>query len=386
MPWTAKQAREKNKRIRGDKEAALWVRFANKTLRAELEKGTGREQAEAIAIRTANAAIRKAQASGGGAKESLESHDGSERLLEYTTSRGVALRVDREQGIIEGVKILGLKSLNGREYTPDAAREARGLYEGIAVNVDHVEGKAQRSYAQRIGKLSGVEIREDGLYGRLLVNPKHSLAEQLFWDAENAPDKVGLSHDARGKTKRRNGRTVVESIDAVRSVDLVAEPASTAGLFESISQEEAEVDVLDLREATLDQLREHRPDLLDSITAELAEAGDSKAKDAKIADLQKQLNEMIEAEAGAKAKAKIMAELKEAKLDDQPEVFVSLVLAEHDDGKRKALIDDRKQLVEAAGKTGKPRSDFAGGDHQQDKAGSFDWENFSESIREPSMA
>jgi hypothetical protein len=138
---------------------------------------------------------------------------GQERLLEYTTSRGATLRVNREAGVISGVKILGLRSRNPREYDRAAVEQARGLYEGIMVNVDHVEGKQQRSYGDRIGKLSGVQMREDGLYGDLLINQKHALAEQLFWDAENSPGSVGLSHDATGKTKRRGGKTVVESID-----------------------------------------------------------------------------------------------------------------------------------------------------------------------------
>jgi hypothetical protein len=191
-----------------------------------------------------------------------------ERLLEYTTSRGASLRVNRDAGRISGVKILGLQSANNREYTRDAARNARGLYEGIAVNVDHVEGKQQRSYRDRVGKLTQIEIREDGIYGDLLVNQKHALAEQLFWDAENSPGSVGLSHDVTGKTKRRGAKTVVESIDVVRSVDLVAEPASTAGLFESVDnhpEEKTPMDETTLKEATVDQLKKDRPDLFENI-------------------------------------------------------------------------------------------------------------------------
>lgn len=154
------------------------------------------------------------------------------QLLEYASSRGLSLRVDRERGLISGVKILGLESQNGRSYKPQALADAAKLYEGRPVNIDHVEGR-RRSYRDRIGRLANIQLREDGLYGDLLVNPKHPLTEQLLWDAENAPENVGLSHDAQGRTVTRGGRVIVESIQSVRSVDLVAEPATTKGLFES---------------------------------------------------------------------------------------------------------------------------------------------------------
>jgi len=161
-----------------------------------------------------------------------DTQDGT-RLLEYTTSANVALRVDRERGIIHGVKILGLESANRRTYSQDALQRAVGLYEGKAVNVDHIPSGQLRSYRDRIGKLVNVHMNGDGLYGDLIVNPKHPLAEQLFWDAEHCPENVGLSHDARGKTAVRNGQVVVEAIESVRSVDLVAEPATTRSLYEA---------------------------------------------------------------------------------------------------------------------------------------------------------
>jgi len=163
-----------------------------------------------------------------------EKTDQDTQLLEYASSRGLSLRVDRERGVISGVKILGLESANGRSYQPQAMADAAKLYEGRPVNVDHVEGQ-RRSYRDRIGRLTKIELRGDGLYGDLLVNPKHPLTEQLLWDAEHAPENVGLSHDAQGRTIARAGKVIVESIKSVRSVDLVAEPATTKGLFESKS-------------------------------------------------------------------------------------------------------------------------------------------------------
>ena len=81
--------------------------------------------------------------------------------------------------------------------------------------------------------MKGIVAKPDGLYGDFHFNPKHALAEQLCWDAEHAPGNVGFSHDVEAQTSRKNGRVVVEAIRKVSSVDLVADPATTSGLFES---------------------------------------------------------------------------------------------------------------------------------------------------------
>ena len=72
------------------------------------------------------------------------------------------------------------------------------MYEGMRVNVDHVDPGQRRSLRDRIGLVKNVTLREDGLYGDFHYNPKHALAEQVAWDAENAPQNLGFSHDTRG--------------------------------------------------------------------------------------------------------------------------------------------------------------------------------------------
>jgi len=65
------------------------------------------------------AVIRESQsATAAGGKDAGQ--DGAQRLLEYTTSRGLHLRVDRQRSMILGVKVLGLESQNGRRYLPQA--------------------------------------------------------------------------------------------------------------------------------------------------------------------------------------------------------------------------------------------------------------------------
>jgi hypothetical protein len=151
-------------------------------------------------------------------------------IVEYTAVRG---RVDAARGVVAGVKVIGLTSQNGRRYTLDALRKAVDLYEGARVFVNHPADSKPRSYEQRIGTIANVTVRDDGLYGELRYNPKHPVAEQLAWDAEHSPGSVGLSHNVLARTRRDGDTQVVEEIARVISVDLVAEPATTGGLFES---------------------------------------------------------------------------------------------------------------------------------------------------------
>lgn len=159
----------------------------------------------------------------------------NENLREYSDWRGGTGTVDEARGVIEGVKILGLESRNGRSYSGEALAGAAGLYEGAKVNVNHPKGSPweARDYQDRIGVIRNVSWRaERGLYGDLHFNPKHQLAEQLAWDARHVPENVGFSHNVQARTARREGRTIVEEIVKVHSVDLVADPATTQGLFE----------------------------------------------------------------------------------------------------------------------------------------------------------
>ncbi len=162
-----------------------------------------------------------------------------ETLQEITNTPRRDVRIDSQSGILFGVKIIGCQSRNGREYPNDTLREAIALYENSKVNLDHPEGdpRKPRSYQDRFGMIRNVTLREnDGLYADFHFNPHHAVAEQLLWDAQNAPENVGFSHNVEALVRREDDRVIVEKILAVRSVDLVADPATTAGLFEALSK------------------------------------------------------------------------------------------------------------------------------------------------------
>jgi len=142
--------------------------------------------------------------------------------------------VDRVSGILRGVRVCGLVSKNGRRYKAEALRNAVPLYEGSAVNVNHENDSGPRSYTSRFGVLRNVRfVENDGLRGDLMFPVNHILAEQICFDAEHrAP--VGLSHDVDAKTSRgSDGVVTIESVNKVRSVDIVSSPATNRTFFES---------------------------------------------------------------------------------------------------------------------------------------------------------
>ncbi len=186
----------------------------------------------------------------------------SERLVEYFRAGNVP-RIDRESGVLYGVKILGTASRNRRSYPVATLRGAVPLYENAKVNLDHPDGGPlePRRYTDRFGVVRNVVLREDeGLFADFHFNPRHPIAEQLLWDAEHAPENVGFSHNVEAVVERSDGEAVVREILSVRSVDLVADPATTSGLFESLENRSETEDLVE-------ELRE-RLALYESLTAQ----------------------------------------------------------------------------------------------------------------------
>lgn len=156
-------------------------------------------------------------------------------LLEVAFSS--APKVDRGAGVIRAVKILGKQSRNGRMYTDEALAQAAGLYEGVCVHIDHPEAHTlggDRKFADGFGYLQGVRRQDDGVYGDLVFLKSHTLAEQICESAEKMPRQFGLSHHAEGYVTTQDDKTIVEGIARVFSVDIVRNPATNRGLFESL--------------------------------------------------------------------------------------------------------------------------------------------------------
>lgn len=161
-----------------------------------------------------------------------------------------SLKLDREAGIVHGVKVLGWSGKGGqRIYQRRAVEQALPLYDGVVVNLNHVQAgendlsHPNRSVTERFGRIVNPRITDDGLFGDLKFNRKHYWAETFMGWVEDDPSAIGLSHDAilQGPMMK-DGKRNIESIPKVFSVDIVADPGSTKGLHENMTPDEPDPD------------------------------------------------------------------------------------------------------------------------------------------------
>lgn len=154
-----------------------------------------------------------------------------------------ACRVDRERGVIHGVKVLGTESVNGvegmagvrrRVYPAGVLREAARLYEGAKVDWNHQPGKGHhpRDASDGVGELRNVRATREGLFADLHYLTSHPRAGTLVEAAERMPRRYGLSPHHSVEGRQRGAAFVVTKIVEVHSVDVVHSPATTRGLFE----------------------------------------------------------------------------------------------------------------------------------------------------------
>lgn len=211
--------------------------------------------------------------------------------------------VAEEPGLVRGVKLLGLRSKNRRNYdTPGVRKSADTLLKGSRIYIDHPERPdSPRSYRDAFGVVESHEFRAgQGHFGDIRFNPEHPLAKQFTWDVKNNPGALGMSINAKirpGKTDR-NGDVVVESLEMVRSIDIVTRPGTAEGIFEAdtsddgaadASEEDAEMTL------TLATLKEKHADLLEQALAEKSQNSTAEAEKAALAASLKEAQEQLDA-------------------------------------------------------------------------------------------
>lgn len=216
--------------------------------------------------------------------------------------------VDAEAGIVRGVKLLGLRSGNrnpdgsvGRVYDTVGVQEsAAKLFPGARVYIDHPENPgATRRYADAFGVVENHRyVPGKGHFGDLRYNTSHRLAAQFAEDVKKFPRGLGFSINAAikpAKSKAADGSLVVESLEFLRSVDVVTRPATAVGVFEHTDPAEAvaeggpQVDVKQL-ETMLETMKVEQAKTSQALEAAMAENTRLKA-DAEQAKIAQQVTE-----------------------------------------------------------------------------------------------
>lgn len=186
------------------------------------------------------------------------------KLVEDIAYTSTAARVDREKGVIYGVKVIGTQSEHGRTYPIETLRKALPLYEGVLVNVDHNQTQNFQQADKRLGRLVNARLEADGIYADLEYLKSHPLAERLCEAAERMPGAFGLSQNAAGDKDYSTGTCVITNIKEVNSVDLVADPATTNGLFEAKTVKTTYRKILESKMPKLSDARKAWAKLLES--------------------------------------------------------------------------------------------------------------------------
>lgn len=184
-------------------------------------------------------------------------------------------RVDEANGVIHGVKLVGVQSNNlartiglsydqigaaanqPYSYAIQALKDARPLYEGASIYSNHqpftYDNKTghrqvlptERDNDDLVGWAQNVVVVEtgdpevDGLYGDFHYIRSHDLAPVIVEIAQRNPNKLALSHEAYFDDPQVvAGKVVINKLNRVDGLALVNQkPGTTRGLFESQAKE-----------------------------------------------------------------------------------------------------------------------------------------------------
>jgi hypothetical protein len=243
-------------------------------------------------------------------------------LVEYAfTQPKRKLRVDKESGIVFGVKVLGQKSRNGNFYTDGAMQDAAGLYEGVPV----YDGHHTRRYSDHVADLHDAYHEGGAVYADLHLRKPHSLYESIIMDAESNPGNLALSHEVLEGNYESTQTPEYNRIEKILKVDAVA-IVKTGGTNVSLVEEEVVADTK-AEIKTVEQLKASYPGLFEELVEGLKAEKEDNEKLARVIHerdeaikerdgLQGKLDLIEEEKKLAERKSAILAEAKELKLGD----------------------------------------------------------------------
>lgn len=161
-------------------------------------------------------------------------------------------RVDWERGIVFDVELMGPTSENGKDYTPEAIREAMTWVEKVGSYIDHPQTERNdRSIKERFGKFAGPYINSQGrLCAREFKYDKaNQFAPSFEWMLKHCPNEIGFSINADAGGGPVGDRIQVRRIYECHGFDLVDRPATTGGIFAIRESVQKRIKAISIREA-----------------------------------------------------------------------------------------------------------------------------------------
>jgi hypothetical protein len=262
------------------------------------ELGARNSKADAGVIQSAHdAMVKLGAACGSGYKESMvEFTDGSDASIQFNESGwgGVELVTfaeadpefddDKQEVTITPIRPGPGNKKDGFYYPAKTIREAvqSGRFDNIKMYANHPTKTQERELPERsvndwVGVIkettwdekrnaprSRLKVLDAGVYEKFKAAPEH-IAYSVLGGGRARRGRVD-GHDAR----------IVESMDKVRSVDWVTEAGAGGGItFAESADEEFDMDI---KELTLEQVREGNPDLFAAIREADGDEGEAEAK------------------------------------------------------------------------------------------------------------
>jgi len=243
--------------------------------------------------------------------------------------------IDRENKQIRNISLLGDFSKNNREYTNRALKSAVTVLEGSPAFYVH-SSKDRNPKKELIGKFTNLFVKENRVKGTLNVLEKE--ASFIFDLAERMPELAGFSVDATVKYRREGKKEIIESFLKGKSVDLVTDPATVKGLFESIETEDNymnETEVKEIQES-LEKQDKQIKNLTESLEKERLES-------------KRILEEAREEVRKLEQNNLVIRKLQESKMPEKAitELFKEQLSNAADEKAIDALIKDRKGILES---------------------------------------
>jgi len=277
-----------------------------------------------------------------------EAEDGQSVRIQELMQLSPDGRVDTANRRILDVAVLGPQSRNGRTYRESALRDGARVFEGAKVYLNHRRQEAGRTQPRDVrdyvGRLYGLHVADDGKLRARELAVNNPAAWELLGIAEHDPAAFGLSIDAEGVAQGNEVTAIVRA----HSVDIVAEPATTTGLFEQKEDE------MDLTKLTVDELRAEAPRLVEEIERGARESAENPLRE-ELENVRRELESMRRA-------AAITEELHAAGLDGRADVLRPLLERCADAQERAALLEQARAAFN------RPRSLPPAGDAEALKA------------------
>lgn len=242
----------------------------------------------------------------------------TEEMVPLDSEMSIVEARDGQPPSLRNVVLMGPESRSRageirRRYSNEVIEALVGMFDGVRVYANHPEPHKldkERPVGDLIGFVSNPRKGTDRkIRGDISLIEGLEDTTRVLWCAKNRPALVGFSPHLRGaqKTWKRGGPETIVGVGSVASADIVTEGATTFGLFESTETEEGES--MDWKTATLSELRDERPDLVESIQAEGSTAAENALLKAQVKDLEA---------AAEKTKADSRATLVESLVDKLP--------------------------------------------------------------------